>query len=69
MWYSMGKTNLTTRKFPSLAVVPYKGVEWLSEGGRTPNELRVWLEEMMRTEGNFQKEDWDFFFEFVMAAA
>ena len=44
MWDITCKTNLTTKKFPSLAVMPYAVVEWLSEGGQTLNELRVWLE-------------------------
>ena len=69
MWDTTGKTNLTTRKFPRLEVVPYAAVEWLSEGGRTPDELRVWLEEMMIKEGHFQKEDWGLFFKFEMVTA
>ena len=69
MWDTMDKTNLTKRKFPRLAVVPYTAVEWLSEGGRTPNELRVWLEEMMITDGTCQKGDWELFFEFSISAA
>ena len=52
-----------------MAVVPYAVVEWISEGGRTPNELRVWLEEMMRIYGNYQREDWELFYKFTMAAA
>ena len=69
MWDTTGNTNLTTRKFPSLAVVSYAAVGWLSEGGRTPNEFRVWLEEMIITERNCQKEYWQLFFKFEMAAA
>ena len=38
--------------------MPYAVVEWLSKKGRTPNELRLWLEEMMRTDVNFKKDDW-----------
>ena len=44
-------------------------VEWTSKGVRTPNELRTWLEEMMRKDGNLQKEYWELFFEFEMAAS
>ena len=50
-------------------MVPYAVVEWISEGGQTPNELRVWLEETTRTDVNLQREDWELFFEFAMAAA
>ena len=49
MWYTTGKTTLTKKKLPRLAVVPYAMMEWLSKGGSKPNELRVWLEETMRT--------------------
>ena len=44
MWDTTGRTNLTTVKLPRHEVVPYEVVEWLSKKGRTPNELRVWLE-------------------------
>ena len=44
MWDTTGMTNLTTLMLPRLVVVPYKLVEWLSKKGRTPNELRIWLE-------------------------
>ena len=56
MWDTTGKTNLTTRKFPRMAVAPYAAVEWLSEGVRTPNKLRVCLEETMITDVNKKKE-------------
>ena len=69
MWDTMVKTYLTTRKFPRLVVVTYTEVEWLSEGGRTPNQLRVCLEEMTRTEGNFQNTDRELFFWFTMEEA
>ena len=69
MWDTTGKTNLTTRNFPRLAVVPYSAVEWLNKGGKTHNEFRVWLEEIMRTDGNCQNEDYYLFFEFAMAVA
>ena len=42
---------------------------WVSKQGLTPNELRIWLETMIRTYVNIIKEDWDLFFEFSMAAA
>ena len=58
---------MTTAKFPRLAVVPYAVVEWLSKKGRTPNELRVLLEKMMRKDVNYKKEDWDLFFTFSIA--
>ena len=61
-------TNLTTLRFPRLAVVLYALVEWLSKKGRTPNELRIWLEKMIRADINFIKEDWGLFFEISMAA-
>ena len=60
---------MTTLRFPRLAVVPYAVVEWLSKKGRTPNELRIWLEKMIRTNVNFIKEDWGLFLELSMAAA
>ena len=61
--------KLTTLRLPRLAVVPYAVVEWISKKGRTPNELRIWLEKMMRTDVNIIKEDWGLFFAFSMAAA
>ena len=69
MWDTTGMKNLTTLRFPRLALVPYVLVEWLSKKGRTPNELRIWLETMIRKDVNFIKEDWGLFFEFSMAAA
>ena len=30
MWDTTGDTNLTTRKFTRLEVVPYEAVEWIS---------------------------------------
>ena len=68
MWDTNGMTKLTTLRLPRLVVVPYAVVEWLSKQGRTSNELRIWLETMMRTGVNFVKEDWGLFFEFSMAA-
>ena len=67
MWNTTGNKNLTTSKFPRLSVVPYTEVEWVSKGRRTPNKLRAWLEETMRTDSNPQKEDWELFFKFAMA--
>ena len=49
--------------------MPYAVVEWLIERVLTPNEFRVWLEEMMRTDVNFQKENWELFFEFKISAS
>ena len=69
MWYTTGMTNLTTLRLPRLAVVPYAVVEWLSKKRRTPNELRIWLKKMIRTNVNFIKEDWGLFLEFSMVAA
>ena len=69
MWETTGMTNLTTLRLPRLAVVPYSLVEWLSKKGITPNELRLWLETMIRTYVNFIIEDWGLFFNFSMAAA
>ena len=42
-------------KIPRLEVVPDAVVERISEGGQTPNEMRVWLEETMRTNVNLPK--------------
>ena len=50
-------TNLTTLRLPRLAVVLYELVEWLSKKGRTPNELRIWLEKMIITDVNFIRDD------------
>ena len=69
MWDTTRRINLTAVNFPRLVVVPYAVVECLSKRGRTPNELRVWLEEMMRKDVNCKKEDWELFFAFSMAAA
>ena len=69
MWDTTGRTKLTTLKLPSLAVVPYAVVEFLSKRRQTPNELRVWLEEIMTTDVNCKKENWEFFFSFSMAVA
>ena len=44
MWETTIITNLTTLSLPRLAVVPHALVEWISKKGRTPNELRIWLE-------------------------
>ena len=52
-WDTTGYKNLTTNKLPRLEVVPYAAVEWLNKDGRIPNELRLWLEEMMRKDVNF----------------
>ena len=68
-WDTTGMTNLTTLRLPRLAVVPYTVVEWRSKKRRTPNELRIWLEKMIRTNVNFIKEDWGLFLELSMAAA
>ena len=56
--------NLTALRLTRLAVVPYSLLEWLSKKMRTPNELRIWLETMIRTDVNFIKEDWYLFFAF-----
>ena len=56
MWVTTGSKNLTTVMFPRLAVVPYAVLDWISKKGRTPNELKVWLEKMMRTDVNFKKD-------------
>ena len=69
MWDTTGMKNLTALRLTRLAVVPYSLLEWLSKKGRTPNELRIWLETMIRTDVNFIKEDWSLFFESSMAAA
>ena len=69
MWVTTGMKNLTTLRLPRLAGVPYALAEWLSKKGRTTNELRIWLETMIRTDVNFIKEDWGLFFEFSMAAS
>ena len=55
MWDTTGMKNLKTLRLPRPAVVPYSVVEWLSKKGRTPNELRVWLGKMMRTDVNYIK--------------
>ena len=57
MWDTIGRTHLTTVKFPRLAVVPYAVVEWISKNGLTPNELRVWLEKLMKTDVDSKKDD------------
>ena len=62
-------TSLTTQRKTRLAVVPFSLVECISKKGRTPNELRIWLETMIRTDVNFIKEDWGLFLVFSMAAA
>ena len=62
-------TNLTTPRLPMISVVLYALEEWLSKKWRKPNELRIWLEKMIRTDVNFIKEDWGLFFEFSMATA
>ena len=60
MWDTTGMKNLKTLRLPRLAVVPYSVVEWLSKKGHTPNELRIWLGKMTRTDVNFIKEDWGY---------
>ena len=57
-----GGDKSNNKNLPRLAVVPYAVVECLSKGGRTPNQLRVELEEIMIKDEIFQKEDWEFFF-------
>ena len=66
MWDITGRKNLTTIRLPRLAVVTYSVVEWLSKRGQIHNELRVWLEEMMRTDVNCKIEYWELFFAFSM---
>ena len=56
MWDTTGKTNLATLKLPRLAVVPNAVVNWLSKTVQIPNELKVWLEKMMRTDLNYKKK-------------
>ena len=69
MWDTTGMIKFTTLSLPRLSVVPYTVVEWLSKKESTPNELRIWLETMIRTDVNFIKDDWGLFFEFSMEAA
>ena len=57
MWDTTGMKNSTALRLPRIAAVPYVVVEWLSKKGRTPNELKIWLEKMIRTDVNFIKED------------
>ena len=66
VWDTTGGKNLTTKKLPRMAVVPYADVYWISRGGQTSNELRVWLEEIVRNGANFQKDDWEFLFDFSL---
>ena len=49
MWDTTGRTKTTKLKFPRLSVLPYAVVEWIIKRVRTPNEMRVWLEETTRT--------------------
>ena len=49
--------------------MPHAAVQCLSKGGQTPNELRVWLEEILRRYRNFQMDDWELLFDFEMEAA
>ena len=58
MWDTTEQTNMKTKKFQSMEVVPYVAVEWLSQGDQTPNELMVWLEERVSNDANRQKNDW-----------
>ena len=69
MWGTTGRIKTTTVTFTRLVVVPYVVVEWLSKRGQTPNELRVWLEEITRTDVNCQIKYWELLFAFVMVAA
>ena len=69
MWETTDNNNLTTRKFSRPTVVPYTAAEWLNERGRTPIDLRVWLEYMTRTEGNLQEKYWELLLDFSMVAA
>ena len=41
IWDTIGMTNFTTLRLPRIVVLPYSVVEWLSEKGCTPNELRI----------------------------
>ena len=41
MWDTTGMTNLTTVRFPRLAVVPYAVVYWISKKWQKHNELMV----------------------------
>ena len=66
MWDTTGETNLKTKKFPRLTFVTYAAAEWLIQGDWTPNQLRVWLEEMVRNDAKFQKDDWELLFDFVL---
>ena len=44
MWNTRSKTNFKIVRLPSLAVIPYVVVEWLSKKERKPNDLRIRLE-------------------------
>ena len=50
MWDTTEEINPKTKKLTRLVVVPYTNVQWISKGGQTPNELRVWLEELVRND-------------------
>ena len=67
LWDMAGYPTKTNVKFPRLAMVTYAMVEWLVQENRTPNELRMWIENQEKDEPNFQKYDWELFKKFVVA--
>ena len=66
MWDTTGQMNMATKEFPGLEVVPYEAVEYPSSDDQTPNDLRVWLEEMEIIYSNCQQDDWELFLDFAL---
>jgi len=69
LWDTSGEVDRVEHNLPRLVVVPYAAVLWLSEKERTPNDLRVWIENMIRNDATCQKGDWQLLLDFAVGAA
>ena len=59
MWDTVGDTNKTKAKLTRLEMVPYAMVECLVQVNRTPDELRLCMENQEKDNPSFKKYDWE----------
>ena len=67
LWDTPGTPMKIRAKFPRQAMMPYAMVECPVEASRTPNEMRLWIEEQEKDDIKFQKDDWELVNKLVMA--
>ena len=68
LWDTAEDPTKTKAKLPILAMVPYEMVQWPFQANSMPNELRLWIENQDKDDPNFQKDEWELFKNFMMAA-